>query len=57
MHETQSLLTLLYAGEDRHANTGCLILSDKSYREESTGCSGIPDWVMRGYFLEEAVSP
>lgn len=42
---------------ERDMQMGCLILgdSDKNCREESTGCSGNPDWAIRECFPEEAV--
>lgn len=33
---------------EMHMQTGCLILSDKSYSEESTRCSGNSGWDTRG---------
>lgn len=55
----QSLLADLHALGETDMQTGGLILSDsdKSYREESTGCSMNPDWAIRECFPGVAVSP
>lgn len=52
MRETQPLLADLSLLGETDVQTGCLILSDsaKSYREESTGCSGNQDRAHQGAF-------